>query len=464
MNKLSLGKQLGYACGMMGWSVMINLVSVILVYLYLPPSNSGLPKLITQATIFGIFNCIALVSAGGRLVDAIYDPFIAHFSDQSTNPKGRRLPLMKLAVIPSFVFCFLIFFPLKHEESLANIAWLALMLIGFYVASTTFIIPYNALLPELTTTPSETIKLATWQSVGYIMGIGLASNAFSFAELFIGHFGIVTKITALQVSVLCISLIGALGMLIPTLFIDEKEIAGRNHTAVPLKPALRQTLSDRNFLLFLVADFSYFVSGTFITSGLMYFITVLLGLHESMGNKIMIALVLLSLLLYPAVNLIVKKFGKKLITIFSFAMFSFVFLCIYFLGKLSMEPMSQLYILIVFAAVPMAALSILPNAILADIIRKDQQETGQSKEALYFAVRYFFAKIAQTFGIGLFAMFLIYGKETGNDFGIRLGAAFGCGLCLVAMLIFTRFREHGPEKEKEKDLQLPLQAQGDAAA
>src|SRR5579863_1132961 len=42
---LPLGKQIVYAFGMMGWSIMINLISVILVYLYAPPNNSGLPVL-----------------------------------------------------------------------------------------------------------------------------------------------------------------------------------------------------------------------------------------------------------------------------------------------------------------------------------------------------------------------------------------------------------------------------------
>ena len=88
---------------------------------------------------------------------------------------------------------------------------------------------------------------------------------------------------------------------------------------------------------------------------------------------------------------------------------------------------------------------------LAEIIEKDSAETGENKEATYFAVRYFFVKIAQTIGIALFAMFLLYGKEVGNDFGIRLNGLLGFGLCLLAALIFTRFRE---KREKRPDEHL----------
>ena len=439
--KLPLSKQIAYAFGMMGWSVMINLISVILVYLYLPPSSSGLPNLITQVAVFGIFNVIAIITASGRLIDAVYDPFIAQFSDQSKNPKGRRIPIMKLAILPSLIFCFLVFYPLRQEESSINIVWLVFMLIGFYVSSTTYIIPYNALLPELAASSDDKVKLATWQSVGYVFGIGIASNAFNVTDLIFNSGCVSNRITALQITVLIMAALAAVFMLITVLAIDEKKYCTSVPNAVPLKKALKQTLTNKNFLLFIVADFSYFIAVTIITSGLMYFVTVLLQLPETTGNKLMITMVLVSFIFYPIVNYLAKKIGKKIIVIVSLILLSVIFLGIYFLGKTDLNPLVQIYGLIAFAAIPLASLNILPNAILAEIIEKDSLETKENKEAIYFAVRYFFVKIAQTFGIALFAMFLIYGKDVGNDFGIRLNGILGFGLCFLAALIFTWFKE-----------------------
>jgi GPH family glycoside/pentoside/hexuronide:cation symporter len=441
--KLPLSKQIAYAFGMMGWSIMINLISVILVYLYLPPANSGLPRLITQVAVFGIFNAIAIITASGRLVDAVYDPLIAQFSDKSKNPKGRRIPIMKLAIIPSFIFCCLVFYPLKQEESTVNIAWLVCMLIGFYVSSTTYIIPYNALLPELAPTSGEKVRLATWQSVGYVVGIGIASNAFNLADFLQESFHITSRITALQYTVFILAFLGAIFLAVTVFAIDEKKYCIGAPSSIPLKQALRETLRNKNFLLFIVADFSFFIAVTIITSGLLYFVTVLLGLHESLGNKLMITMVLVSFLFYPIVNYLAKKVGKKILVLISLLLLSVIFLGIYFLGKVSFAPEIQIYALIGFAAIPLATLNILPNAILAEIIEKDSRDTGTNKEAIYFAVRYFFVKIAQTFGIALFAMFLIYGKDPGNDLGIRLNGILGCVLCFVAALIFTRFKEKG---------------------
>ena len=436
-----LGKQMAYAFGMMGWSVMINLISVILVYFYLPPDSSGFPKLITQAIIFGSFNLIALITAGGRLVDAIFDPFIGQLSDRSTHPGGRRIPLMKLAIIPSVVFCFLVFLPLRHHESNSNVVWLVFSLIGFYVCSTTYIIPYNALLPELAQTSKDKVRLATWQSLGYVFGIAIASNAFNLTAFIQDTFELKEKITALQCAVAFMCLLAGLFMLITVLAINEKKYCNSKPSTISLKLALRQALANKNFRLFIVADFSYFIAVTIITSGLMYFVTVLLQLNESIGNKLMISMVFISFLFYPLVNYLAIRTGKKVLVLFSLALLSITLLGINFLGKFSASPEMQIYLLVALAAIPLAALNILPNAILSEIIEADTKETGQSKEAVYFAVRYFFVKMAQTFGIALFAILLVYGKDIGNDLGIRLTGLTGALLCLIATLVFTRFKE-----------------------
>lgn len=419
---------------------MINLINVILVYLYLPPENSGLPHLITQVVVFGFFNAVALITASGRLVDALIDPLIAQFSDRSTNPKGRRIPFMMWTIIPSVLFCCLIFYPVHEFESKLNIVWLVLMLIGFYVSSTAYIIPYNALLPELAHTPAAKVKLSSFQSVGYLFGIGISSNVFNLAGFMEISFNF-TRMHALQSSVFFMALLAGICMLIPVLSINEKKYTHSLPSSVPLKTALSQTLGNRSFLLFIVADFSYFIAMTIITSGLMYYVTVLLLLPESIGNKLMITMVLVSLAFYPIINKLVRKTGKKIVVVWSFVFLALVFLCISFLGKFNAPPEFQIYALVILVAVPLASLNILPIAILADIIEKDSRTTGENKEAIYFAVRYFFVKIAQTVGIAFFAIFLIYGKDVGNDLGVRLNGVLGFVLCIIASVVFLRYKD-----------------------
>ena len=56
-------KQLAYAIGQLGWSTLVNVVGVSLVYFYLPPDSAGLPQLITGATFLGVLNVLTLIAA-----------------------------------------------------------------------------------------------------------------------------------------------------------------------------------------------------------------------------------------------------------------------------------------------------------------------------------------------------------------------------------------------------------------
>jgi glycoside/pentoside/hexuronide:cation symporter, GPH family len=443
---LPLHKQVLYGCGMMGWSILINLVNVILVYFYIPPNSSGLPTFIPTVIVFGIFHLIAIITSGSRLFDAFIDPLIAQFSDKSTNRRGRRIPLMTYAIFPSLLFCFFVFYPLKMEASHINSVWLFVALICFYISTTAYIIPYDALLPEMAHTSELRLRLSTFQSVGYVFGIAIASNAFNLADLIQKNDETISKADALQITVLFMSLVAAIFMLIPVIIINENKYASGVPSTTPIKEAIVQTFKNRNFLLFIIADFSYFVALTIIISGLMYFVTVLLPLPESTGNKLMATMVFISLLLYPIINYLVKIIGSKKIMVISFVLLSFSFLGVYFLGKNDLHPLFQIYSLIAFTAIPMASLNILPKAVLAGLIEKDTIKTKVNKEAMFFAVRYFFVKIAQTLGIGLFATLLIYGKDPGNDLGIRLNGLFGFVLCLIAAMVFLKFRENEDEK------------------
>lgn len=441
LSNFPLRKQIAYGTGMMGWSVMINLVAVMLVYYYLPPEGKGLNMLLSQVTIFGVFNIMALVTASGRLFDAFYDPFIGRRSDITHSKLGRRIPYMLYSILPSVIFCILIFYPPQHNVATSNAVWLTIILSLFFIATTTYIIPYYALLPELAATTHDKIRLSSFQQAGYVLGIVISSFTNNIADALQASIHIAERATAVQYSVVILSLIAGILMFVPVLSIDEKKYCHSAPSSIPLKGALKESLKNKNFLYFLVACFAYFMSLNLITNGLLYDVTVLAGLPESYGAKFMGFMVLLSLMFYPVVNILVRRTGEKKLMVFSFLLLAVAFTGITLLGKLQIEPRIQLFILLAMAAFPAASLGILPNAILAGIAAKDVKETGDSKEGTYFAVNYFAAKLGQTFGIALFAALTIYGKDPGHDEGLRLTGICGFVLCLLAGLVFTGFKE-----------------------
>lgn len=446
-HKLPFSKQLAYAAGMMGWSIMTNIIIVMLPYFYLPPSNSGLTPLVPQLMVFGVLNIMSIIAASGRLFDAFYDPFLALLSDKSKNPQGRRIPFMKVAVLPTVIFCCLTFFPMAKYESMHNAYWLIFVLVFFFVSATTYIIPYNALLPEMAETANEKVKLSSFQQIGFVLGIIFSALVNNFADLIQRFFYVPDRTTSLQYTIWGLSMFAGIIMMIPVFAIDERKYSGSKPSHLPLWPAIRRTFSNRNFKYFLISDFSYYMALSIISSGLLFFVTVLLHLPQSMGGLLMGIMVVVSVMFYPFINLISARFGKKPLVLFSFLMLSLIFVAIYFLGLVPLSPQFQIYTLVICAAFPLAALGILPNAILAEIAQLDAQNSGENHEGMFFAVKYLFVKLGQTLGIALFALLTIYGKDPGHDYGLRLNGLCGFVLCLLALIVFSRFRELKPAKE-----------------
>jgi GPH family glycoside/pentoside/hexuronide:cation symporter len=439
--KLPFKKQLSYACGMIGWSIMTNIIIVMLPYFYLPPSTAGLTPLVPQLLLFGVLNIMSVIAASGRFVDAVFDPFIASLSDKSTHRQGRRIPFMKWAILPAILFCGLTFCPLVKGESISNAVWLTFTLIFFFMGATTYIIPYNALLPELADTAAEKVKLSSFQQVGFVIGIIISALVNNFADLVQHFFHVSSRDSAVQITIWGLCVFAGLIMLVPVIAIDEKKYSAGKPSHLPLLPAIRKTFSNRNFKYYLISDFSYYMALSIISSGLLFFVTVLLGLPESMGGLLMGIMVLVSLVFYPLINYLSKKIGKKPIVLFSFGLLSLIFVAIYFLGKFPLSPKVQIYILVLSASFPLASLGILPNAILAEIAQQDAKETGENREGMFFAVKYLFVKMGQTFGIALFAFLTVYGKDPGHDYGLRLNGLCGFVLCLFAIIFFSRFKE-----------------------
>jgi GPH family glycoside/pentoside/hexuronide:cation symporter len=392
--------------------------------------------------VFGIFSFISLIAASGRVWDAITDPLIAYLSDKSKNPRGRRTPFMRWSVFPLMIACILMYFPLKNEIANSNVWWLVIIQLLFYLFLTIYIIPYNALIAELGHTTNEKLRLSTLQSVAFFVGMVLASACPALAEFLFRVVGYKNMMVAYQYSVIIMTVFATIFLVLPSFFLNEKKysIGAPNN----LKPSesFKPVFTNKNFFLFIVADFAYFIGITIIGTGALYYVTVLLGLNQSFGTIMVGTMLLLSLACYPLVNSLARKFNKKILILLNLFAMGILFLLTYFLGRLPFAPEVQGILTGVLFAFPLAVLGIIPPVVLAEIAHLDAYESRQNKEAVFFAVRSLFDKFGQTFGIVIFTILTHnFGKDPGNDLGIRLSGIFGLILCFIAGIIFSFFNE-----------------------
>ena len=425
---LPLTRQISYAIGQLGWSILINIIGFHQVFFYLPPNGEGLPELIVKVAFFGI-STIGVVSALGRLWDGVTDPIIANMSDKWSSKWGRRIPFLATGGLPAAVFCLLIFTPPDRGITVANLVWMTAALLLFYLFLTVYVTPFFALIPELGHTPNERLNLSTFISVTYALGIMVAAQVPLIAEKLVAAVPTLDKVGAYQWAIGILCGIAAICMYFPVFAIDEKKYTQSEPSAVPFKEALLMTFKNKDFLFFAISDFNYFLSLTILTTGLSYYITVLLFQEASLVSEI------LPVMLF-------SSFLPRVI---------------------------QAYLIVVVAGIPMAILGILPNAILADIAELDALKTGSRREGLFYAARTLMQKLGQTIGVLIFSSLLLVGgginkvektdsvtgkkvldREKSNLIGVQITGPVAAGFCLLAIVMFSRYKEKETLEEIER--------------
>lgn len=145
-----------------------------LIYFYQPSKASGIPDLIPQGRlVLGVLTIIGMIKAVGHIIDAVTDPLIAAGSDKSRHKDGRRIPLMKKAAIPFGLCALLIFFTPLNRVSGLNAAWIAAFMWGYYFFFTLYMIPHNALIPELIQDGPVRVNAYTISSFFFVTGSAL---------------------------------------------------------------------------------------------------------------------------------------------------------------------------------------------------------------------------------------------------------------------------------------------------
>ena len=307
---------LALAAGYLGMSILMNLLNTLLVFFYLPPDTAGLPSLVTDTTVLGILNVIALIAAAGRFTDAITDPIIASRSDSSTHRKGRRIPFMAVGMIPAAVFTLLMFTPPVGEESGWNIVWLLGIQVLLYISLTAYVTPAFALVADLGSTPSERLRLSTWTSMAWAIGLVLAATTLFLAGLLDGPFSVVR---GWQVAVGIVCTIALLFMMVPIFMIDERKYAHSQPSTMPLFESLKGVLGNPFFRFYAAADFAYFGGLAIIQTGILFYVTVLLELEEWVSTVLLLLMVIVSAFLFPLVaGWARRQGGGKRLTVFAF--------------------------------------------------------------------------------------------------------------------------------------------------
>lgn len=473
MKKVSAVTKWVFAVGQLGWSILAGIISNLLVNFYLPDNTgNGVITFVTSATFIGL-TVIGLITAVGRIVDAVTDPMIANLSDNCRHRLGKRIPFMRYSALPFALVTVLIFCCPIRGESPVNIVWLSVMLILFYIAMTAYCTPYNALIPVLGREQRDRMDISTYISLTYIVGTGIAFSGKMIWEALYGATGWDYYFCArLTLSVL--ALIALICMLLPAFTIREKEYDDSAPVQENAFRSLAKTFQNKQFRIFVFSDIIYWIGITIFNTGFIYYVENLLQLKDSY-MLLFIFMTLVTFVCYIPVNMLSRKFGKKKLLIVGFFLFAVAFLVSAFAGKVTLIPnLAYGFMICVLVGVPLAILGVIPQAIVADIAESDCIETKENHDAMFYAARTFAFKLGQSIAMIIFTSLAVIGQYTemdaagteiirNNGTGYRISLLIALALCVIAAVIMIFYNEKFVMKTIEESHTAPDGEKGQTA-
>jgi GPH family glycoside/pentoside/hexuronide:cation symporter len=422
-DRLPLGVILTYVAPTVGVGFMFLLVNLYLMkfatdVLLIAPGAMGL--------IFGV----------SRIWDAVSDPVAGYLSDRTGTRMGRRRPWLLGSILPITLVFVLVWSPPVSLTGTAMVAWMAVMVFGFYTAMTIFIVPHTSLGAELTDSYHDRTRIFGIRHVSWTLGSVLA---------LVGMGILITtdtpRPTALQLAIVAAVVTASL-ILYPALRLKERsEYQGRGGTNP--YASFRDVLTNPHARLLLIVFLIENLGAATIGILTPYIAQYIVGTPENTVWYILSYMVA-SVIFVPIWLPLSRRFGKKRLWIFSMLLTGFAFGGMFFLETGSVR---LIYTLAFLAGTAASCGGMVGPSIQADVIDYDEHETGQRKEGAYFAAWNFVFKSASGLTLMLTGWVLQFSgfvpnveqTETARFWMLALYSLFPLVCYVIGTALFTRF-------------------------
>ncbi len=425
-----------WALGYVG-TVIIGSLAGLMTYFYMPPetTQSSFPQYLSNSTVFGI-TILGLIGYVGGILVILINPFIAQWSDRSTNRIGRRKLFMLVSFLPISILSYLVFAPPVDHISSANAVWLFVIVILLNIFRSLFNVS-GAIIPEFSSSSSILMKFNTYNSIGWVFGFIIGSQAIYLIKDALINSGM-SPVDAFRLTVGGLILVSTLLVALQIWVVDERRYGSGKTSQVNLWTALKMTFSNKIFVLYTLTCQVYFWGDGLFQAGLVYFVTIIFGYSDSMMVAFGGTILGLSFLIYPFVATMAKRTGKKNLLMIALLIMSVVMIALGFADKLPFPVKITSWVIVAIIALPGAITGIIPGAINNEIVREDCLRTGEAKEANFGAAASLLTAIPSGFVSLIMPSILLLGRSTENPAGVRL-VAFISAVCMLAALAMLYF-------------------------
>lgn len=436
---LSIGKIILYNLAGFSFNLYDTILYAWLPYFYAPPEGSGLTPYISL-TVF------AAILAGGRILDAVSDPLIGYLSDNTRSKWGRRKPYIFISMPILFITFILVWNPPVKGISSINIIFLATVLFFYYWAYTGVLIPWFAVLPEMSSENDERVKIAT---------IGVAIGVFG-ALIGGGLSGVLFESMGPFMMALILGTVAFVAGELTLFGIDKKG------GAVPeLKPdgffkALKQVFFDRQVISFSVMIMFVQLTYQLMLMNVPYLTKLILGGREADASILMGEVILLMAFSAPLWFWLLKKYSKKTVFRWIIASMAIGFTASFFIGSIDfIPPMVQAMLIFPIAAIPVGGMFAASLGIIADLTDYDELKFGKRREAIYYGIYGIVRKTGWALcSIILAGVFQVFGYSLENPLGVRVLWLVCAFSCLIGLVAFIPYKLGDSQEETKKIMNL----------
>ncbi|MEQ8483067.1 MAG: MFS transporter [Pseudomonadales bacterium] len=355
----------------------------------------------------GAYAGLAILIA--MLFDAISDPVVGIWSDNTRSRWGRRHPFMYASAFPvAFVYFFLWNPPELTDFGLFLYLTVASVLVRFFI--TLYEIPSSAIVAELTDDYDERTRMLGYRyMMGWYGGLGMAVLNWG---VFMVAWGAADETTykvygSLGAVVMLVAILGSsagLHRYIPYL---QPPPSRASYRLMDLFGDLKQTLANRNFAALFLAGLFAAIGAGVATNFDTYIVTRFWEFDPAQWRWVIASLFVSAVLPMYVAPRITARWDKKRSAMGIYG-FQIVFSAMPVLLRLAgwfpdndspwLFPIIWAHTVINVAVV--VTFGVVQSSMLADIVEHSQMSTGRREEGLFFASRSFAQKA--TSGVGAF--------------------------------------------------------------
>lgn len=443
---MPFARRLLYALGSTGWQITDRIVVTIAIYFYLPPAGQDLVPQVSEKIFLAGLTVFGAASLIGRVFDAAADPIVAFGSDRSRSRMGRRRAYMVYGTVPMVVLPALLFWPPGPPESVANAIWLAAIMSLYFVFFTVYVAPYLALMPEIAWDARERVNLSTLMAIA---GVPIAIFGFVWgAGIDVGISAGLDAEDAIRAIVVASSVVAFLLCLLPIAAVDESRFCHSQPSELRLWESVTETLRNRPFRRYLVAQLPFIVGVNLISPALIYYATVILGRSPGYIAQIGGALFATTLVAFLPVNRYAQRVGPKRTIILCVAGLTLSTAILGLLrpdvpgGPGDLQNLALIYASMLIAGAALAGFITMPNVLIGQIVDVDTARTGANRAAMFFGVQGLTTKMLYGVSGAILAwLFSAYGKSAEEPTGVLLVGPVAAGFCLISTVLFFRYPE-----------------------